>query len=251
MNYLLFKKLFGAAVSRYATMRKIRFLLSIILLLPLSSVWASVPSGAHQSHAEIHEVAAAFVRAQSASLPGRVSIKVDDIDRRVVRPVCPNLEAFLPSGSRLLGNGMVGVRCPGKNGWSLYVAVHVKVSVRMLIANHPLPQGQVLRQEDISTQEGELTQMGILTVPEEAVGQVLKYGIGVGQVLRQDMLRPPYMIKQGQTVHLQVEGAGFSIQSEGFALNNASEGQNVQVKTPSGKVLSGKALSEGVVEVGP
>lgn len=251
MNYLLFKKLLEAAVSRYATMKIFSILLPVIWLLVLSPVWAAAPSGALQSHAGIHDVAAAFVLAQTADLPGHVNVKVDDIDRRVVRPACPNLEAFLPPGSRLLGNSMVGVRCPGKSGWSLYIPIHVKVNVGMLIANHPLPQGQVLRAEDISTQDGELTQMGILTAPEQAVGQVLKYGIGAGQVLRRDMLRPPYMIKQGQTVHLQVEGAGFNIRSEGRALNNASEGQNVQVKAASGKVLSGKALSEGVVEVSP
>lgn len=234
-----------------ATMKKYRILLPAILLLAFLPAWADVLSGAQQGHAEIHEVALAFVRTQTASLPGHVTIKVDDVDRRVMRPACPALEAFLPSGSQLLGNSMVGVRCPGKKGWTLFMPVHVKVSVGMLIASRPIPQGQALRAEDISGQEGELTQMGILTDPAQAIGKVLKYGVGAGQVLKQDMLRLPYAVKQGQAVQLQVDGAGFSIRSGGVALSNAAEGQDVQVKTASGQVVSGKVLSDGVVGVRP
>ncbi len=228
-------------------MIKFNFLWIAIILLAALPARAS----AQQSHAEIHDAVEAFVRAQTLTVPGRIAINVDDIDRRIVRPTCSALEAFLPPGSKLLGNSMVGVRCPGKKGWTLFVPVHVKVSVDMLILNKPFQQGQILRAEDISTQNGELTQTGILTDPAQAIGKVLKYGFGAGQVLRQDMLRPPYTVTQGQIVQLQVEGAGFSIRAEGRALNNASEGQSVQVKTASGQVVNGTAQSGGVVEIRP
>lgn len=228
-------------------MRNLCHLLSIILLL----IAPSVQAGAQQSHAEIHEVIAAFVRAQTSDVPGKVSIRVDDIDPRIVRPACPDLEAFLPPGSHLLGNGMVGVRCSGKKGWTLYVPVHIQVSVDMLIANRPLSQGQTLHADDLSSQSGELTQTGILTDPAQAIGKVLKFGVAAGQVLRQDMLRAPFAVMQGQTVKIQVEGAGFSIRAEGSALNSAAEGQPVRVKTPSGQIVSGTAQAGGYVEIRP
>lgn len=228
-------------------MKKFRPLLTAILLL----VAPFAQAGAQQNHADIHETIAAFVRAETRTLPGQVTIKVDDIDRRVMRPACPTLEAFLPPGSRLLGNSMVGVRCPGKKGWTLFVPVHVKVSVDMLITNKPLAQGQVLHAEDISTQNGELSQTGILTDPAQAVGKVFKYGVGAGQVLRQDMLRAPDVVTQGQMVQLQAGGTGFSVSSEGRALNNAAEGQSVQVRTASGQVISGTARTGGIVEIRP
>lgn len=231
-------------------MKKILFV-STVLLLAWRPATASMAPGEQQSHAGIQKVAEAFVREQTATLPGRVTIKVDDIDPRVIRPACHSLEAFLPPGSRLLGNSMVGVRCPGKKGWTLFVPVHITATVGMLVANRPLFPGQVLSAEDFSAQEGELSQTGIITDPAEATGKVLKYAVGAGQALRLDMLRLPYAIKQGQTVHLQVEGGGFSVRSEGKALDNASEGQDVRVRTDSGKVVSGKALSDGVVEVQP
>lgn len=204
-----------------------------------------------QSHAEIRATAETFVRAQTQTLPGQVAISVSEIDRRIALPACTALEAFLPPGGQLLGNSSVGVRCTGPKPWTLFVPVHVKVSASMLIASRPLQQGQVLHAEDLASQSGELTHAGILTDPAQAVGKVLKFGIGAGQVLKQDMLRAPYAVTQGQAVQLHVEGEGFMIHSEGQALGNAAEGQRVQVRTSSGQVVSGVARTGGVVEVRP
>lgn len=222
-------------------------LLFSFLLSVAPPAWAD----AQQSHAEIHETVAAFVRAQTLTLPGEVSIKVNEIDRRIARPACQKLEAFLPRGGKLLGNGMVGVRCPGKNGWTLFVPVHVRVSARLLFTTKPLQQGQVLHAEDFSSQSGELAQADTLTDPVQAIGKVLKYNIGAGQVLKNDMLRTPYAITQGQTVQIQVVGANFKVNTEGHALNNAEKGQAVQIRTLSGQVVSGTAQADGTVAVRP
>lgn len=232
-------------------MKTFHLLLSAILLFSALPARAATQSGPQQSHAAIHDVVADFVRSQTRTLPGQVTIKVDDIDRRTIRPACAALEAFLPPGSQLLGNSMVGVRCTGKKGWTLFVPVHVRVGVDMLTSNKPLQQGQVLRTEDITSQQAELTQPGILTDPSQAIGKVLKYAVGAGQVLKQDMLRAPYAITQGQAVQLQIDSIGFSIRSEGRALNNAAEGEAVQVRASSGQVVSGTARVGGVVEVRP
>lgn len=221
--------------------------LPFLLLFSLPA-WA----GAQQNRAEISAAVETFVRAQTSALPGQVTVKVGEIDRRIALSACPKLEAFLPPGGRLFGNSTVGVRCPdGKKTWKLFVPVHVTVTANLLIANKPLQQGQVLRAEDLASQGGELAQAGILTDPVQAVGKILKYSIGAGQVLKQDMLRAPYAVTQGQTVQLQAEGTGFRIHSEGHALNNAAEGQTVRIRLSSDQVVSGTARSDGTVEVRP
>ncbi len=229
-------------------MKNIRpLLLSVLLLTTLPAQAAT-----QQSHAEIRAAIESFVRAQTLTLPGQVAIQVGEIDRRLVLPACPTLEAFVPPGGKLLGNSTVGVRCPSaKKGWRLFVPVQVKVSATLLIANRPLQQGQMLQTDDLASQNGELAQVGMLTDPAQAIGRVLKYSVGAGQVLKQDMLRDPYAVTQGQTIQLQTEGAGFKIRATGQALNNASEGQSVRVKTSSGQVVSGTARADGTVEVLP
>ncbi|MDP1679660.1 MAG: flagellar basal body P-ring formation chaperone FlgA [Candidatus Nitrotoga sp.] len=218
------------------------------LLCTMSSAWA-VPQ---QSHAEIRTIITAFVHDQTLALPGQVTITVNEIDRRVSLPACPALEAFLPPGGQLLGNNTVGVRCTANmKKWTLFVPVHIKVSANLLIANSPLQQGHVLRAEDIGSQKSELAQTGILTDPLQAIGKVLKYSVGAGQVLKQDMLRAPYAVRQGQTVQIQVERQGFKIHADGQALSNAAEGQTVQVKTSSGQVVSGTVQPDGAVNIRP
>jgi len=217
-------------------------------LLCTMSAWA-VPQ---QSHVEIRTMIAAFVHEQTLNLPGQVTITVNEIDRRVLLPACPALEAFLPPGGQLLGNSTVGVRCTtNMKKWTLFVPVHIKVSANLLVANSPLQQGHILRAEDIGNQKSELAQIGILTDPLQAIGKILKYNVGAGQVLKQDMLHAPYVVRQGQAVQIQVERQGFKIHADGQALSNAAEGQTVQVKTSSGQVVSGVVQPDGAVNIRP
>jgi flagella basal body P-ring formation protein FlgA len=220
--------------------------LTLCFLMFSLPVWAGMPV---QSHAEIRLKVSEFVQEQTQAMPGKVSLKVDGIDPRIVLPACPGFEVFLPQGTQLSGKTNVGVRC--KDSWSLFVPVQIKITLTMLIASHPLQQGQTLTAADISTQSGEVSQPGILTDPAQALGKILKYSLGSGQILKQDMLRAPWSVTQGQMVKLRVRMEGFFVTSEGKALNNAAEGQPVQVRTASGQVIGGTAGADGAVEVKP
>ena len=223
-------------------------LLALLALLALSAVpaWA----GTAQSHAEIHRAVLAFVRAQTQALPGKVKIQVADIDPRTALPACPALEAFLPPGTQLNGNSSVGIRCIKKYSWSLYVQVNVKISINMLTLNKTLQQGQVVQAEDISLLSSESLQPGTLTDPAQAIGKILKYGLGAGQILRYDMLRAPYTVKLGQAVQLQVLGSGFRVSAEGQALGNAAEGETTSARTGSGQIVNG-VVKGGMIVVNP
>lgn len=222
---------------------------SLFALLALFSLGSpAAQAGAPQNHAEIRDTAMAFVRAQTQGLPGKVNIAVGEIDKRIVLPACPALEAFLPAGAQLNGNSSVGVRCNGKKGWSVFVPVTVKVSINLLTINKTMQQGQIIRAEDLDSLSSETLQAGTLTDPAQAIGKVMKFGVGKGQLLRLDMLRDPYTVIQGQTVQLQAAGQGFRIRSEGQALNNAAEGQSASARTPSGQKVSG-VVKDGVIEI--
>lgn len=209
-------------------------------------------SAAIQDQAQIRDSIDVFVRQQTAALPGKASYKIDEIDRRISLPACTGkLEAFLPVGSQLVGRTAVGVRCTEPNGWSIFVPVQVKLSLELLVSARQLSLGHTIQEDDLATQTTETSQPTGFTDPKQVVGKVLRYSISSGQVLREDMLRAPYSVTQGQVVHLSVQGKGFSVRSEGVALNNASEGQAVQVRVSGGRVVSGVARTGGVVEITP
>jgi flagella basal body P-ring formation protein FlgA len=221
-------------------------LLILCLMFVLPAARAATPP---QSHAAIRDKVAVFVLEQTRGMPGKVSYQVGEIDPRIVLPACPSIEVFLPQGAPLSGKTSLGVRC--KDSWSLFVPVQIRVTLEMLVARHPLQQGQTLRADDLTTQSGEVGQPGVLTDPAQAVGKIIKFSLGAGQILKQDMLRAPWVVTQGQTVKLRVSMEGFSINSEGQALSNAVEGQSVQVRTSSGRAVSGIARADGAVEIRP
>lgn len=227
----------------------------------------SAPSAA-QDHAQIRNTVTQFVEQQIAALPGKATYQIDEIDRRIALPLCANFEAFLPPGSQLIGKTSVGVRCASQsrqeenqgkvttgqtrtNGWSIFVPVQIRVSLNLLTSARQLPPGHTLQEQDLASQATEASRMEGFTDPQQVLGKVLRYGISAGQVLREDMLRQPYSVKQGQVVQIAVQGNGFSIRSEGVALNNAGEGQAVQIRVSSGRVVSGVARAGGVVEIAP
>ena len=222
-------------------------LLTLGTLPTLAGAAPAVPRAA-QSHAEIRDTVAAFVRAQTQAVPGKVTIQVTDIDRRIVLPACAALEAFLPPGSQLNGNSNVGVRCNGKQAWTLFVQVNVKVSLNMLTVNKTIQQGQTVRAEDLGVLSSESLQPGTLTDPAQAIGKIMKFGIAAGQILRHDMLRAPYTVKQGQSVQLKVVGSGFRVSTEGRALSNAAEGETTSARTTTGQVVSG-VVKGGAIEI--
>ena len=212
---------------------------------------APVRAAEQQSHARLREIALAYAQDQTRTLPGKVSIHIQDIDRRTMLPACEPLEPFLPSGSTLIGRTTIGVRCNRKPGWSIFVQASIRVSATLLVANRPLAQNTVVSANDFSLRSGELDQSGILTDPAQAVGKTLRFGIGAGQVLRANMLRSPFVVFQGKTTDVLVRSESFSIQSSGWALNDGADGQNVQVRMPSGVVVNGLATADGNVVVRP
>lgn len=242
-------------------MKNIRPLLAIWLLSLLCAATAyaqvydrrepSAPAGERQDPRVIHRAVEQYLRAQTAGLPGAVTFTVGAIDARSVLPACAALDIYTPPGARLWGLTSVGVRCSGAAPWNIYVSAQVKVVGDYAVAARPLAQGQVLAPTDIATQSGDLTQLpaGVVTDPQQALGKTSIAAVAPGQPLRQDLLRAPLVIQQGQTVVVHSSGHGFRVSADGKALNNAYDGQIAQVRTASGQTLSGVARAGGIVEI--
>lgn len=201
--------------------------------------------------AQIHKSVEELVRNQTAGLPGKVSFTLGAIDTRLNLAACPAPEAFIPPGARLWGNASVGVRCNGSNPWTVYIPVSIKIVTGVVIAAHALAQGRLIELADIAVQDADLGQLpgAVITEPRQAVGRIATVGIAPGQPLRQDLLRSPPVIQQGQSVTLRSQGPGFRVSAEGKAVSNAAEGQIAQVRTPSGHTINGIAHLGGIVDI--
>lgn len=219
-------------------------LLLLALALPL-------PASARQEPAEVKRVVEEFLQVQSKGLPGQTSFSVGSIDAGNNLAPCPALEAFLPAGGRAWGRTNIGVRCQGEAAWTIYVPAQVRVQGDYFVTARPLARGQVVGAADLARRSGDLAELpaGVITEPAQAVGRTTTVGLQSGQILRSDALRAQAVVQQGQNVKVVSRGQGFQVGTEGRALNNAADGQVVQVRTANGQTLSGIARPGGIVEV--
>jgi len=224
-----------------------------LCLLVFALAAAATAVDARQDPAAVRQAVQDFLAVQIKGLPVGTSFSVGSIDPNNNLAPCPILEASMPARSRAWGKTTVHVRCQTEGAWSLYVPVQIKVMGEYLVAARPLTQGQVVSDQDLLRQSGDLAELpaGILTERQQAIGKTVAIGMTSGRPLRSDMLRQPLAIQQGQSVKLVTRGAGFRVATEGRALNSAADGQLAQARVHSGQTLSGIARTGGLIEIAP
>lgn len=223
-------------------MRLFRYLL-LLFLLP-------GPATAATDLDLLLDTAERHVRLQTQGLPGKVSITLGTLDSKRLPP-CSALEAFTPSGARLLGKTHVGVRCLTPNTWSVLLPVQISAFGHYVTSARPLLAGQPIQASDLNVLSGDLSTLptGVVTDPAAALGKTPRNSLAAGLPLRADQLIAPIVIHQGQTVRVISKGEGFSVASEGRALSSAAEGQIAQIRMASGQTVSGVARANGSVEI--
>jgi len=228
-----------------------RFLPALIGLL----AWAFFTGAAAQTRGERQSLAAVsqavedHVSRETRGLPGTVSYTVGSIDPRLSLAACPALQTSTAPGTRLWGKASVVVRC-GAPTWQIYVPVAIRVVDNFVVTSRPIAQGQTLGAADMVLQRGDLAALpaGVFTATEAAIGQTAAVSVSAGQALRQDMLRAPLLIQQGQTVRVVARGKSFEVSTDGRALTNAHADQVVDVRLASGQLVNGVARPGPVVE---
>jgi flagella basal body P-ring formation protein FlgA len=98
-----------------------------------------------------------FLRLQTISLPGEVSVQVGEFAADNALPPCVQLEAFLPPAPAP-GAASRWAACP--EPWSAWVPAEVRVKGLYLVTSGPLAAGQLVGPGDIRREAGELTALG-------------------------------------------------------------------------------------------
>lgn len=230
-------------------------LLSLASLASLASHPAAAqqtpPAPARQDLAALRSVVEQYLQAQSAGLPGQVSITVGALDQRMSLAACAAPEAFQQPGARAFGKTTVGLRCAAPTPWTIYVQAQVSVLAEYVAAAVPLAQGQPIDASQLVMVKGDLGSLpnGVLTDMAQAIGRTSSMSIAAGAPLRADIVKSRPVIQQGQSVRVVSGGANFKVSTEARAIGSAAEGQVVQARTAGGTIISGVARAGGLVEV--
>lgn len=201
---------------------------------------------------DILRTAQQFLVAEHGQRAEPPQIRLQPLDVRLRLPKCrAALEAFLPSGSRNLGNVSIGVRCPDP-AWTIYPRAEVRVYDHVLVARHFLRRNSVLSAGDFRTERRELSALpgGYETDPNQFIGKQLRQAVMAGMVVSPRVVKIPSAVQQGETVTLIIRQGAIQVTSSGVALQSAGVGERVRVRNAiSARVIEGTVIGKHQVEV--
>lgn len=197
------------------------------------------------------EAARVFIDRALPGMPGRVEVKVGEIDPRLNLAPCQQVEPFLPAGARLWGRGYLGLACKAGASWRVSIPVDVRVHAIVPVTIRPLRAGEIVTPADIEEKEIEVSAFapGLLATIEPVAGRVLTRGMPAGQPLRADQFRAPQAIAAGEPVRVTLVGRGFEVSMEGKALQAGAVGDAIRVQLATGKTVGGRLKGSREIEV--
>lgn len=211
-------------------------------------------AGEWQTPESILDSADGFLRDYAANLhSGRTEVRLGNLDPRLKLKLCTQpLQGFLAPGARDMGNTTVGVRCPGDEGWTIYVTARIDVFGPVVVIKEPTARGTAVAETDIELVERNLSTLpyGYYTDTSLVIGQLAKRTIAANSVLTPQMLEPPKWVKRGERVTLIAESGPMTVRMVGEALSDGREGDLVRVRADgSQRVVDGVVVSQGVIKV--
>lgn len=186
----------------------------------------------------------AFFAQHLAGFSDEVVVKVKTASNLL--PQCEQPALSVQGNAKLWGNVNVLAQCGREKR---YIQVMVQATGNYVVAAAPLARGSALTPVSVALKRGRLDQLPPRTLLDinQAQDAVVLRDLAAGQPVQQFMLRQSWRVKAGQRVQVIASGEGFSVNSEGQALNNAAIAQNARVRMSSGQVVSGVVNADGNV----
>ncbi|MBL8347997.1 MAG: flagellar basal body P-ring formation protein FlgA [Rubrivivax sp.] len=217
----------------------------------------AAPQAGFEPDAALIEEALTLARQSAASLApvgARIVASAGPLDARLRLAPCARVEPFLAAGLPTWGTTRVGLRCvSGRVRWRAFLPVQVQVLAPAWTSKAALPSGAL-----VASEQWELAETDWAAAPSPPLGalaaiagRTLARPVSPGQALREADLQARRWFANGQAVRIVASGPGFNVQADGLALGHGIEGQPVRVRTEGGRILTGQAVGEALVEVRP
>lgn len=230
-------------------MLKIRAILSCVVVACGGPAYASPTPGA-QDPALVAAQAQEFLRKQAATYPGTPHIEVD-ASRLASLPPCTQMQFFLSGDKRLRSTVSIGVRCAAPRAWTSYLQATVSIQGSYYVPVRTLKPGETLDLGDLDRRTADLLSLPPDTIvdPGQLLGRITTHRLNAGAPIKSSALRNPQSILRGQTVRLEARGKGFVASGEGKAMQSGAPGAQIQVRTSTGRIVTGTVVDATTISV--
>lgn len=217
------------------------------LLVMAGPAAATLPAGAAAQAETLARQAASALAPAGA----RVLATAGAPDPRWRLAPCTRVQAQQAGGSPPWGPTRVQLRCMQGARWSVFLPVQVQVLAPAWVARGPLPTGTTLDASLLVQAETDWAAAGDapLADMQALTGRKLAQPLAAGQAPRQADLQRRRWFRSGQTVQVVLVGTNFAVAAEAEAVSDGFEGSEARVRTPAGRLLTGRAVGERRLEV--
>lgn len=139
--------------------------------------------------------------------------------------------------------------CPDQGGWRYEFVTRAKISAKVAVAATDLPTGKTLSADDVLLERHDISGMpdsfsDLAAIQDLATRRTIR----AGDVLRQNMLVAPTLVKRGDAVRIVARKDQIEVSMAGEALDGGGRGATVRVKNASGVVIRARVAEQGQVE---
>ena len=166
-----------------------------------------------------------------------VALPPGPVSYRVLR------SAIIRSGG--IYNFYVAAEIAGREAARLWVKAEIRIFQQVVVAAAPLGRQELIAAKDVRLERRELLSLvhRPFTRIDDVIGKQATRAIEANEMLSQNSLDRPTVIKRGSAIQLVYETAGLRAEAAGVAEESGKLGELIQVKNPSsGKILRGVVL---------
>jgi len=230
--------------------KTLKFLFS--LLLTLSTVINPAFAKEYQPMSSIKKAITQYIL-DNIDTQQDFEITVNSLDDRLKLPKCNlPLETYSRHSTLKAGSLSIGVRCRGKQPWSLYNSAKLNIYKSVLVLKDNMGRNTLIRPELVTSARKANIKLsrGYFTDFSQLQGSISVRNIQAGTVLRPAQFISPKLIKKGDKVTIRANSKSFTIQMSGHALSDGKLNQQIRVKNSrTKKIIEGTVIEAGVISV--
>ena len=142
------------------------------------------------------------------------------------------------------------VRCPGPGASRQEYIVRARIWAEVAVLAAPVAANEVLTDAHVTVGQRDITSIADPVInPVDAVGQTSRRLLRAGDVLRNNSLSAPVLVKRGDAVVMIARIEGIEISTAGEALDSGARGATVRVRnSASGQTVRMRVTAPGTVE---
>ncbi|MDQ0203064.1 flagellar basal body P-ring formation chaperone FlgA [Pectinatus haikarae] len=172
----------------------------------------------------------------------------------VIPPGELQMDAEIPYGIKYAVPTIVYVnfKVKGKDAGKAVCRLQLHIFDNVVVAARAVRANSILTTDDLRLEKKEVSAVNIyyMTDLDKAVGEMPRYPLKPGDVVRENLLASPVLIARGAPVHIIVNHNGLKIQTDGTAMTNGSKDEFIKVKNSiTGIVVNGRVVDQNTVEV--